>query len=229
MKQNSSVPPDASAALYFLPGQYLFATFCEEKESLKALSCEQVCRAFRDIHTDTGWLDGRVVRYREAPEGNAILAYQPASVRNIFVEFANGRLENLTLPLPTLILLGKGKDYFLWASTAGSVSPKTRLAVAPLPNIGGMQGKICFGRNEVPEIHPSTLAEVWRLIFETPFNHDNVNDKCVSEPTDVRNLLVSLAQERPKKFPNVQLLTSSTTVDDAWAAIIEQRRNDSRF
>lgn len=89
----------------------------------------------------------------------------------------------------------------LLASTVGSVSSKTRLAVAPLLNIGGMQGKICFGWNEVPETHPSTLAEVWRLIFETPFNHDNVNDKCVSEPTDVRNLLVSLAQERPKKFP----------------------------
>ena len=69
MKSNFSVPPDVSAALYFLPGQYLFATFGEEKESLKALSSEQVCRAFRDIHTDTGWLDGRVVRYREAPEG----------------------------------------------------------------------------------------------------------------------------------------------------------------
>ena len=230
MQNQHRVPPDAAGALYFLPGQYLFATFGEDRETVKALSCEQVTRAFRDIHTDTGWLGRRVLRYREAPEGNAIISYEPASLRNIFVQLPSGSVERLTVPLPTLILLGKGKDYYLWATISQRVSARTHLAVAPLPNIGsGAQGKICFGKNEVPETHPATLASVWKLIFETPFNQDNTNDKCVSESRDVRHLLGKLSHDKAKKFPSTELLTSSTTVEDAWEAIVEQRRYDSRF
>ncbi len=230
MQNQYRVPPDASGALYFLPGQYLFATFGEDRETVKALSSEQVTRAFRDIHTDTGWLGRRVLRYREAPEGNAIISYEPASVRNIFVQLPGGAVERLTVPLPTLILLGKGKDYYLWATVSGRVSARTNLAVAPLPNIGsGAQGKICFGKNEVHETHPATLAAVWKLIFETPFNQDNANEKCVSAPGDVRELLVRLSNDKSRKFPATELLTSSTTVEDAWEAIVEQRRYDSRF
>ncbi len=222
--RNHTIPPDAEAALYFLPGQYLFETFSEEKCGLKALSSEQVTRAFRDLRTDTGWLDRRVLRYREATDGNAMLSYLPAKVRTITVEFSN-RTEALTIPLPTLVLLGKGKDYYLWAAATSNIGPNTTLAVAPLPNIGSrMSGKICFGRNEVPEVHPSTLEAVWRLIFDAPFNHDSVNDKCASEPADVRNLLARLHRGKLKKFPLYELLVSSTTIEDAWATIVEERR-----
>lgn len=221
---NHIVPRDAEAALYFLPGQYLFETFAEEKCSLKALSSEQVTRAFRDLRTDTGWLDRRVLRYREATDGNAIISYLPAKMRTITVEFSD-RTEELTIPLPTLILLGKGRDYYLWAATTSNIRRNTTLVIAPLPNIGSqMSGKICFGRNEVPEVHPSTLEAVWRLIFDAPFNHDSVNDKCSSEPADVRNLLARLHQGKMKKFPLDELLASSTTIEDAWATIVEGRR-----
>ncbi len=227
MNEFPSVPPDASAALYFLPGQYLFANFQEEMTSIKALSSDQVARAFRGVHTDTGWLGRRVLRYREASEGNAIISYEPAAVRVIHVALSGGNVEKVAVPLPTLILLGKGKDYYLWAASAKSMSAKTSLAVAPLPNIGS--GKICFGKNEVPETHPSTLATVWKLIFETPFNGDHAGNRCQTEPEDVRNLLIKLAADRAKKFPTLQLLSSSTTVEDAWETIVEQRRYDSRF
>ena len=67
MNNTLQIPADASAALYFLPGQYLFADLKESSVSLKALSSDQVARAFRKFHTDTGWLDKLVMRYREAP------------------------------------------------------------------------------------------------------------------------------------------------------------------
>lgn len=227
MKQFSSVPPDAAAALYFLPGQYLFADFREEACSIKALSSEQVSRAFRGIHTDTGWLGRKVLRYREASEGNAIIAYEPAGVRSIFVAISSGEIVRLEVPLPTLILLGKGTDYYLWAATSGHVAAKTKLSVAPLPNMGS--GKICFGKNEVPEVHPSSLSAVWKLIFETPFNGDHAGNRCRTEPDDVRNLLVKLAADKVRKFPTPQLITSTTTVEVAWQTLVEQRRYDSRF
>lgn len=224
--EHSVIPPDASAALYFLPGQYLFETFGENRQSLKALSSVQVTRAFRDLQTDTGWLDRRVLRFREAADGNAILSYLPAGVRTITVAFPGDRIETLTLPLPTLILLGKGRDYYLWASSRSKVSRNTRLGVAPLPNIGG--GKICFGKNEVPDTHPSTISTVWKLIFDAPFNGDHSTGRCQTE-NDVRDLLEKLAADNVKTFPSPQLIMSSNTVEDAWASIVERTRYDSRF
>jgi PRTRC genetic system protein B len=224
--RDHTVPPDASAALYFLPGQYLFETFGENRHGLKALSSVQVTRAFNDLQTDTGWIDRRVLRYREATDGNAILSYLPASVRTITVVFPGDRTETLTLPLPTLILLGKGKDYYLWAAGTSKVTRNTRLAVAPLPNIGS--GKICFGKNEVPETHPSTLSVVWKLIFDAPFNGDHSTGRCQTED-DIRDLLAKLTADKAKKFPTPQLIMSSSTVEDAWESIIERTRYDSRF
>lgn len=227
MNNFSQVPPDASAALYFLPGQYLFADFRESSAALKALSSDQVARAFRKVHTDTGWLGRRVLRYREAPEGNAIISYEPAAIRKITVAFADRGLVELAVPLPALILLGKGTEYYLWAAASTQINANTNLAVTPLPNIGS--GKICFGKNEVPETHPSTLGEVWRLIFDTPFNGDHSGERCISEPQDVRELLWKLAADKVKKFPKSKLILSSTTVEDAWETIVERRRYDSRF
>lgn len=225
--ESKIVPLDASAALYFLPGQYLFETFGENGHHLKALSSVQVARAFRDLRTDTGWLDRRVLRYREATDGNAILSYMPAGNRDITVAFSDGSIRDLTVPLPALILLGKSKEYYLWATAARSISAKTRLAVAPLPNIGS--GKICFGKNEVPETHPSTLNAVWKLIFNAPFNGDHATNRCQTEPNDVRDLLIKLAADKVSKFPATQLITSTITVEDAWQSIVEERRYDSRF
>lgn len=223
--RNHTIPPDTEAALYFLPGQYLFETFGVEKRGLKALSSEQVTRAFHDLRTDTGWLDRRVLRYRETTEGNAILSFLPAKIRTITVEFSN-RTEQLTIPLPTLVLLGKGKEYYLWATAAINVRRNAPLAVAPFPNIGGqMNGKICFGQNEVPEVHPSSLSAVWKLVLDAPFNDHSVNDKCVSEQADVRNLLSRLHRDEAKKFPVDELLISTTTIEDAWEIVVEERRN----
>lgn len=227
MNNLSQVHPDASAALYFLPGQYLFADLKESSVSLKALSSDQVARAFRKVHTDTGWLGKRVLRYREAPEGNAILSYEPAAIRKITVAYADRGLVELAVALPPLILLGKGREYYLWAAASSHISANTNLAVAPLPNVGS--GKICFGKNEVPETHPSTLSEVWRLIFDTPFNADHASERCLSEPQDVRNLLWKLAADKAKKFPKSELSLSTSTIEDAWETIVEQRRYDSHF
>lgn len=227
MNKPLQLPVDASAALYFLPGQYLFADLKESSVSLKALSSDQVARAFRKIHTDTGWLGRRVLRYRETPEGNAILSYEPAAIRKIAVAFADKGLVELSVPLPPLILLGKGREYYLWAAASSHISANTNLAVAPLPNVGS--GKICFGKNEIPETHPSSLSDVWKLIFDTPFNADHASERCLSEPQDVRELHWKLADDKAKKFPKSELILSSTTVDDAWETIVEQRRYDSRL
>ena len=217
-------PPDAMGALFFLPGQYLFKRIEEGREIAKALSSEQISRAFREFKTDTGWIERRILRYREEPEGNYLLSYEPASRRKIFVETESGKVEEIILPLPTLILFGKRTEFYLWAAKGRRVTAKTQLAIAPLPNIGGdFNGKICFGKNEVPECRAETIDTVWNLIFNAPFNNHQVNGKCHSEPEDVRRLLFALSQKKAKTFPASELLQSTTTIEDVWERVVENK------
>ncbi len=106
-------PPDALGALYFLPGQYLFKRIEAGRETAKALSSEQIARAFREYYADTGWIKRQVLRYREEPEGNYILSYESAGKRTIFVETGSGKVSEITIPLPTLIFLGHKNEFYL--------------------------------------------------------------------------------------------------------------------
>lgn len=220
-----AAPPDSVGALYFLPGQYLFKRLENGREIAKALSSEQISRAFRDFQTDTGWLTRRILRYREEPDGNSFLSYEPARIRRIFVETDAGEIREINLPLPTLVLLGRGREFYLWAARGSKVTAETRLALAPLPNVGGdnYQGKICFGKNEVPEARADCVEAVWNLVFNAPFNSHHANGKCRSAAEDVRKLLFDLAKRNAKSFPSLELFESNTTVEQVWARIVENK------
>lgn len=211
-------PPDAAGALYFLPGQFLFVRRENGREVAKALSSEQIARAFREYRTDTGWVERRILRYREQPEANYLLSYEPARTRTIFVETLNGEVREMNVPLPTLVLFGKGREFYLWAAKGRTVTPKSCLSLAPLPNLGGdLQGKICFGKNEVPECRAETIDSVWNLIFDAPFNADHAGGKSHSEPKDVRRLLFDLEKRKARRFPTKELLETNTTIEQLWA------------
>lgn len=217
-------PPDAAGALYFLPGQFLFKRIENGREVAKALSSEQIARAFREYRTDTGWVERRILRYREQPEANYLLSYEPARARTIFVETLNGEVREINIPLPTLVLFSKGREFYLWAAKRRSITPKSCLSLAPLPNLGGdWQGKICFGKNEVPECRAETIDRVLNLIFDAPFNADHAGGKCRSEPKDVRRLLFALEQGKVRRFPAKELLETSTTIEQLWARAVSDK------
>lgn len=225
MKNHLTAPKDSVAALYFLPGQYLFKRIDKKKglEISKALSSEQITLAFKDFQSDTGWLARPMVRYLEKPEGNSFLSFEPAGIKQILIETKKGKVERIKLPLPALVLLGKGNNYYLWAAKEKrKITPETQLAVAPLPNIGGeYSGKICFGSNEVPEARAENIESVWDFVFNSPFNADQKNNKCVSEPKDVRQLLLKLSKQKKKSFPVSELFVSDTTIETVWKQIVE--------
>ena len=221
-------PPDALGALYFLPGQYLFKRIDGGRESSKALSSEQIARAFREFQTDTGWITRKILRYREEPGGNYILSYEPAGQRTIFVETKGGEVVEITIPLPTLILFGHKDEFYLWAAKGRKNSPNTKLALAPLPNVGGnLSGKICFGSNEVPEAKLENLDLIWNLIFNTPFNGDHSAKKCVSASDDVRKLLLKLAEKQARRFPVSELIETNATVEKLWLHVVENKHSSN--
>lgn len=218
----SSAPPDAAGALYFLPGQYLFVRRENGREVAKALSSEQIARAFREYRTDTGWVERRILRYREQPEANFLISYEPARIRTIFIEDDKSEVREISVPLPTLVLFGKGREFYLWATKDKTLTPKSCLSLAPLPNLGGdqWQGKICFGKNEVPECSAEMIDRIWNLIFDAPFNADHAGGKCRSESKDVRRLLLDLAERKMRRFPAKELLETNTTIEQLWARAV---------
>ena len=226
----SSAPPDAAGALYFLPGQFLFVRRENGREVAKALSSDSIARAFREYRTDTGWVERRILRYCEQPEANFLLSYEPARIRTIFVEAEKGEVREINVPLPALILFAKGREFFLWATKGKKITPKSLLSHAPLPNLGSgsdLQGKICFGKNEVPDARADTIDQVWNLIWGAPFNADHANGKCRSAPQDVRRLLFALAKRNARSFPAKELLETNTTVEQVWARATGE--NSSRY
>ena len=217
-----SAPPDALAALFFLPGQYVFKRSGGGTAITKTLLSHQVSEAFRGIEIDTGWINRRLLRYHEKPEGAALLSFEPPGIREIALVDHERQVQVLNVPLPALILFGHQREYYLWASRDESIEPETRLAVAPFPNVSGrLSGQICFGQNELPEARLENLDAIWKLIFASPFNGDNANRKCRSESDDVRRLLFRLAGAAKKRFPAAELIETETTIRQAWKHLTE--------
>lgn len=231
--QNFFVPPvGAKAALFFLEGHYQFNYLEGDIERTKFLTPSQIGKAFsvKDVF-DSNWLETNIIRFAlGAKKKHKILSVLPSRRRKIFVtdprpnEKRESDGENtsgdsaieLEVPLPALLLLGCGKEYYLWATLDKAISQKSKICAAPLPNLDS-SGKICFGGNTAPECSFDCVESVWRLIFDSPFNNHQAANRCRTYETDVRKLLFELNGK--KTFPKNALIKTNHTVGDLWQSV----------
>ena len=230
--QKNFVPPvDAKAALFFLEGQYQFNYLEGNVEKTKFLSPAQIGRAFsvKDAF-DSGWLETNIVRFAlGAKKRHKILSVLPAGRQRIFItdpRSADEREDNgegesdaileLEVPLPTLLLLGCGKDYYLWATLDKTISQKSKICAAPFPNLDS-SGDICFGKNTAPECHFDCVESVWRLILDSPFNNHQAANRCRTHEDDARKLLFEIGGK--KTFPRNALIKTNHTVGELWQSV----------
>ncbi len=221
-------PAEAKAALFFLEGHYQFNWREGSVERTKFLSPKQIGRAFTDKDAfDSGWLDNRVIRFAQEKKTHKILSCLPAGRRKIFItdprpvdERADGdeseAILELEIPLPTLLLVGSGQKYYLWATLDKTISEKSKICAAPFPNLN-KSGEICFGKNTAPECRLDTIETVWRLILESPFNSDHAADRCRTHPGDARKFLFGLNHK--KTFPKNALIKTNHTVSELWQSV----------
>ena len=230
--QKNFVPPvDAKAALFFLEGHYQFNYLEGNVEKTKFLSPAQIGRAFsvKDAF-DSGWLETNIVRFAlGAKKRHKILSVLPAGRQRIFItdpRSADERKDNgegesdaileLEVPLPTLLLLGCGKDYYLWATLDKTISQKSKICAAPFPNLDS-SGAICFGKNTAPECRFDTAQSVWRLILDSPFNNHQAANRCRTHEDDARKLLFEIGGK--KTFPKTALIKTNHTVGELWQSV----------
>ena len=227
--QNFFAPPaEAKAALFFLEGHYQLKWRMGNVERTKFLSPKQIGRAFSDKDTfDSGWLEANVVRFAQEKKIHKVLSCLTAGRRKIFItdprpmgerqasEKDESVLE-IEIPLPTLLLIGLGQKYYLWATLDKTISQKSKISHAPFPNLDS-SGEICFGKNAAPECRLDTIEMVWRLILESPFNSDRAADRCRTHPDDARKFLFELNHK--KTFPKNALIKTNHTIGGLWQAV----------
>jgi len=230
--QNFFAPPaDAKAALFFLEGHYQLNWRMGSVEETKFLSPAQIGRAFSVKNVfDSGWLETNVIRFARGAKTHKILSLLPAGRRKIFITDprpVNERetddeskqedaILELEIPLPTLLLLGSGQSYYLWATLDKAVNQISKISHAPFPNLDS-SGGICFGKNTAPECRFDTIESVWRLILDSPFNNHQAANRCRTHPGDARKLLLALNGK--KTFPKNALTKTQHTVNELWQSV----------
>ncbi len=230
--QNFFLPPaEAKAALFFLEGHYQLDYREGSVERTKFLSPAQIGKAFsvKDVF-DSGWLETNVIRFAQEKKTHKILSVLPAGRRKIFITDPRSAGERdtdgettledtileLEIPLPTLLLLGSGQSYYLWATLDKTVNQRSKICAAPFPNLDS-SGSICFGRNTAPECRLDTIESVWRLILDSPFNNHQAANRCRTHPGDARKLLFQLNGK--KTFPKNALIKTQHTVAELWQSV----------
>lgn len=230
--QNFLVPPaEAKAAIYFLEGNYQFNYREGNVQKTKFLTPLQIGKAFavKDVF-DSGWIDQSVLRFALlAKKRHKILSVLSAGKRKILItdprsideredgdESREETVLELEIPLPTLLLLGCGQKYYLWATLDKQISYKSKICLAPFPNLDS-SGGICFGTNLTLECRLDTIESVWQMIFDSPFNNHQMQNRCLTHKTDVRRFLLSLNGK--KSLPKNALIKTEHTISNLWNAI----------
>ncbi len=230
--QNFLAPPkDAKAVLYFLDGNYQLNYREGSVERTKFLTPAQIGRAFavKDVF-DSGWIDQTVLRFALlAKKRHKILSVLPSAKRKILItdphsaderEISNEtnreRVLELEVPLPTLLLLGIGRQYYLWATLEKTITPASKICAAPFPNLD-KSGGICFGGNFAPECRLETIESVWQMIFDSPFNNHQMQNRTLTHKEDARKILLEISGK--KTFPKNALIKTEYSVNDLWHSV----------
>ena len=108
------------------------------------------------------------------------------------------------LPMPGMVFLGCGREYFVFAVKEKPKTPETSLYHLPVPNIDN-EGRICLGQAPFPIAGRDTIHKALRLFMEgSQFNHDNSRHRCASFPENTLTLWDQL--DGQKRFPLDELV-----------------------
>lgn len=206
-------PPDgATAALYFLEGEYCFQS-ADETAGLvqKIVSPASVRDAFAKEALDSGWLPPGVNRYGVGAKGAWMVRWHAPAIYTIQLA---SRKQPLVVPMPALIWIGQKHNYFIVAAKEKAFTPNAALFHAPLANVGS-SGLICFGQNPHPDVSRGGLEKAWYTFWDAPFNNHQGNGKSQLHPDGINAQLLVLARAKAKAYPLEDLVSMNTTLNAA--------------
>lgn len=210
---------DLEAELLMFKGQYLLHYKQGGAERFKLLSPMSLRAAFNAQPVDSGWLPPGTVRWGEGAFGKYAVGWLPPGVRRLLVEVEvteatkrakkkkapRTQVEEVMVPLPGLVFMGMGREYFVWAVPGTSFDAASPVYHAPLSNVYN-DGRICWGSSAPPEVSVETFGEACALFFSSTFNDHLMGRRCRSYPNDVRVQLLKLAADGAAEYPEDDLI-----------------------
>lgn len=180
-----------TAGIYFTNfGHYLFAEKDGKELQVKWLAQPDVARAFSGVDLDSGWISPDIIRTGIGVLGAWYVIFKPAGRVKAIIQKTKGKTV-VNMPAPALVMMGNGRNYYIWAMTGKDFDPEAKAMQAPFPNVNS-DGHICFGSNVVPPASIDAAGKVWKLFWDAPFNHDQDNGKSRKYSDDITKLLVTL-------------------------------------
>ncbi|MCC6192085.1 MAG: hypothetical protein IT318_23900 [Anaerolineales bacterium] len=175
------------------------------------VSARDVANCFGGLSgVSTGLLPPDVLFWQAAgkrDEPERVGLWLPAGVRTIY--WRAGRHERpLEIPLPNLVLAGRGGSYYVFACLERT--ERAPLYHAPLPNISD-NGAICAGNEPFPKASPATIHQAAAIFWESRFN-DHQSERRIAAPGPLFDFLASLRGQT--EFPADQLKRAGLTLGD---------------
>lgn len=191
----------AQASLHLFEGQYLLTARHKGGVANKFISPGQARDAFAAEPVDTGFLPLNTLRWGVNAQGEFILLHIPAQRHDLLVMRpgqAEGAAEKINVPLPPLVLAGRGRSWRVWALRDAAPRPSSQVFYPPLPNIMPA-GEVCWGANKPPVAGAKTVLAAWDLFLAAPFNGHAVVGRAAGNKynADARKLLFDLAKRKP--------------------------------
>lgn len=209
--------PQTLAELYFLDaGHLLYRRHRGDgTTATKFVTIEDVAAAFTGVETDTGWMAEGVRRAGYCAHGPWFVFIQPPQKTRLTLTTDADGLETVAVPLPLLVFVGVGNQFYVAAAKGDAFDPKAKIAHCPLPNVHTDTHQICYGGNAPPRADAANAAAAWEMFIASPFNNHLAGGKARSEPysEDIRQLLRRLAEKRARAFPADELVVTGQSVE----------------
>lgn len=202
-------PEGATAALYFLEGEYCFQARTDGGLVQKFVSPTSVRTAFAKEAVDSGWLPPGVNRFGVGAKGAWMVRWHAPAMYAVHLE---GLKRPLIVPLPSLIWIGQKHNYFIFAAKEAAFTPNAALYRAPLANVN-TSGLICFGRNAHTDVAQGGFDAAWRTFWDAPFNNDHSAGKSRVAPDGVNQHLKALAARKETAYPAEDMVCLGRTLD----------------
>lgn len=177
--------------------------------------------AFAGVEVATPVLPRRCLFWSRQGSVERLGIYLSPQTRGLWLA---GRKRRAHVPLPGLILVGKGHAYRLWAvehprnrgEYARDWQPceTDRLYHAPLPNVNpkGNDAGVCQGTasREFPEASTAAIYRAVAALFDSEWNDHWIDGKSQAEPKDVRAMYPKV--RRLGYWPAEDLVATSLTL-----------------
>ena len=182
---------------------------------------EELAAKLRTIQpADTGFIkpNSGVIFVSSKGKSRVVAAYRPPQITGIWLE---GSETALRVPMPGLVVmkhLPTGSTNVV--ALAGEPELEAQLYDAPVANVSGAHGHVCWGTVSVPVIPEDStdLRPLWDAFFGTRFANHGTARKSLKHPSDVRSMLIQLHDSGAKKYPVEDLVPLSTQTETVTLA-----------